>query len=120
MESHYVLLHRINGDGTLGKDEVGVNFYPEDKVHSSWTLLGRATTVVGANVPGEVISGVTKEEHTEAHGEAGGNVKDDHGIGCGTAKTDPGNAGSNEVDGELDEKRRAYRQAHNVYREACQ
>jgi hypothetical protein len=47
-EDHSVLLHPIAG-GTLGEDEVAVNFYPEDKVYSGWSLLGRATTVVGAN-----------------------------------------------------------------------
>ena len=107
-ETHSVSLHRINDDGTLGKDEVGVDFYPEDKVHSSWTLLGRATTVVGAEMPGEVNSAVTKEEHTEAHGEVGGKDKDD-----------PDDAGNNDVGEELNEKWRAYRQARSSYREAC-
>jgi hypothetical protein len=47
-EHHSVLLHPIAG-GTHDKDEVAVNFYPKDKVYSGWSLLGRATTVVGAN-----------------------------------------------------------------------
>jgi len=32
------------------EDEVGVNFHLEDNIHSGWSLLGRATTVVGADV----------------------------------------------------------------------
>jgi hypothetical protein len=48
-ESQSVFLHLINTGGTLGKDEVAVDFFPEDMVHSSWSLLGRATTVVGAS-----------------------------------------------------------------------
>jgi hypothetical protein len=46
---HSVLLHPVNTDGTLAEDETGVNFYPEDRIHSGWSLLGRATTVVGAS-----------------------------------------------------------------------
>ena len=48
-KDHSVLLHPVNMDGTLCKGEVGVIFHPEDKVHSRWSLLGRATTVVGAS-----------------------------------------------------------------------
>ena len=49
-ESHSVLLHPIDAGGVDGKDEVAVNFFPEDMIHSAWSLLGRATTVVGANM----------------------------------------------------------------------
>ena len=66
MENHTVSLHPINADGTLGGDEVDVKFYPEDKIHSSWTLLGRATTVVGANMDGAANSGIIEGECGEA------------------------------------------------------
>ena len=48
-EGHSVLLHPVNADGALGEGEVGVSFYPGDRVYSWWSLLGRATTVVGAS-----------------------------------------------------------------------
>jgi len=48
-KDHSVPLHPVNADGTLCEGEVGVIFHPEDKVHSGWSLLGRATTVVGAS-----------------------------------------------------------------------
>ena len=48
-EDSTVSLHPINGYRTLGGGEVGVKFYPKYKVHSSRTLFGRGTTVVGAN-----------------------------------------------------------------------
>ena len=67
-------------------------------------LLGRATTVVGAKMPGEVISGVTKEERTEAHGEVEGKDKDNL-----------NDAGNNNVGKELDKKWRTYLQACNTY-----
>ena len=118
-ETHSVLLHRINGDGTLRKDEVGVSFYPEDKVNSSWTLLSRATTVVGANVPGEDNSRIAEGEHVEVHSEVGGKVKDNHNIGLDTTEADLDDAGSDEVDEELDKEWCAYYQARNKYREAC-
>ena len=116
-ESHSVSLHRINVDGTLSEDRVGVNFYPEDKVDSNRTL-GRATTVVGANVPGEDNSGIAEGEHVEVHGEVGGKVKDDRDVGSDTTEADLSDAGSDGVDEELDERWRAYYQARNEYREA--
>jgi hypothetical protein len=53
-KEHLVSLHPVNADGTLDEDQAGVNFYPKDRVHSGWSLLGRATTVVGANTGGSV------------------------------------------------------------------
>ena len=48
-EDHSVLLHPICAGGILDEKKFAVNFYPDDEVHASWSLLGRATTVVGAN-----------------------------------------------------------------------
>ena len=69
-----VSLHPINSDGTLGGDEVDVNYFPEDRVHSGWTLLGRATTVVGANRNVGESGGIPKEKHTEVRDEVNDNV----------------------------------------------
>jgi len=57
---HSILLHPVNADGTLSEDKVGVNFHPEDNIHSGWSILGRATTVLGADVKGSG-SGVPTE-----------------------------------------------------------
>ena len=142
-----VSLHPINADGTLGGGNVGVNFYPEDEVHSSWTLLGRATTVVGANRKAEDKVGTTGGELTEAHGEIeddgvgaasrkgsedirwmeGETGKDTGGAGgdgAGAGPTerdpmfDPGYAVNNEVDEGLNEEWRTYYRARDDYREA--
>ena len=73
-ENGSVSLHPIDADGTLGGNEVDVNFYPEDRVHSSWALLGRATTVVGANRTEEGDGRTTKDKHIGAHDEVKGGV----------------------------------------------
>ena len=64
-ENCLVLLHPVKADGTLGEEEVRVNFDPEDKVHSTWALLGRATTVVGASEVKEGNSGTVEGGDTE-------------------------------------------------------
>lgn len=43
-----VSLHPINDDGTCSGQEQTVYFDPADKVHAGWSILGRATTVLGA------------------------------------------------------------------------
>lgn len=48
-ENHSVLLHPVNAGGTLGKKKVVVNFFPDDMVHSTKSLFGRGTAVIGAN-----------------------------------------------------------------------
>jgi len=48
-DGYSVLLHPVNEDGTLSEGEMGVHFHPEDKVYSGWSILGRATTIVGAD-----------------------------------------------------------------------
>jgi len=128
-----VSLHPINADGTLCGDEVGVKFYPEDKVHWSRTLFGRGTTVVGANRDAEDKSGTIVGEHTEDHGEVGddgvgvasrkgsedvqwmegevGSARDNN-AGTGTTEIyrgiGPGHVVNNGMDEELIEKWRAY------------
>ena len=64
-ENCLVLLHSVKADGTLGEEEVRINFDPEDKVHSTWALLGRATTVVGASEVKEGNSGTVEGGDTE-------------------------------------------------------
>ncbi|KAF9783684.1 hypothetical protein BJ322DRAFT_1109538 [Thelephora terrestris] len=51
-EDHCVSLRSMEADEASGEGEVTINFHPEDKVHSTWALLGRATTVIGAKVEG--------------------------------------------------------------------
>ena len=135
-------MHPINADGALDTSEVGVNFYPEDRVHSSWSLLGRATTVVGANEGNNEIAQV--ERDAQARGEVGdgvvglapmkdsedvqwtreevtkdiGGPNDDHDTGFGTTETDPSAVVSDEADEELGEEGRAYYRARDDYREA--
>ena len=36
-EDHSVSLLPVNVDGTLDEDEVGVSFYPGDKLYSGWS-----------------------------------------------------------------------------------
>jgi len=146
-EGSTVSLHPINADGTLGGDEVGVKFYPEDKVHSSRTLFGRGTTVVGANRNAEDRGGTTVGEHTEAHGEFENGVigvasrkgsedvqwmDGEAGKGIGGARNDdagagmteiypeiwPGHAINDEMDEELIEEWRAFYRTRDGYREA--
>ena len=146
-EDYTVSLHPINGYRTLGGDEVGVKFYPEDNVHSSRTLFGRGTTVVVANRNAEDKGGTAVGEHTEAHGEVendmivvasrkgsedvqwmegeagkGTGSARDNGAGAGMTeihpKIWPGHAVNDEMDGELIEEWRAYYRARDDYREA--
>jgi len=140
-EDHSVLLHPINANGTLGENKVGINFHPEDKVHSSWTLLGRATNVVGASRKGEGYNATTKGEHTEVHREvrddaAGtasrkdsedihraqggevGSVGDNDVAGTGTTEIDPGYTADGEADEELREELDPYSQAREEYQKA--
>ena len=142
-----VSLHPINTDGTLGGGNIGVKFYSEDKVHSSWTLLGRATTVVGASRNAEDKDGTTEGELTEVHGE----IKDDdvgvaprkgsedvqwmegeagkdtggardNGAGAGPTasdpRSDPGYVVNNVVDEELSKEWQTFYRARDNYREA--
>ena len=123
-ENHTVLLHPVDTGGTLSEEEVDVNFYPEDKINSSRSLLGRATTVVGASRKGEdgpvgPVPRNSPEEIQRAKGEAGkdsGGVEDGDGVG-GTDQTehDP----SVFVDGPtVAEVLHVYNQARDAYREA--
>jgi len=58
---------------------VGVNFYPEDKVHSGWSLLGRATTVVGASASGGDGNGGPECQDAAKGGIIGGTSREDPG-----------------------------------------
>jgi len=141
-EDHSVLLHPINADGTLGGDEVGVDFHPEDKVHSSQALLGRTTNVVGASRKAEGDNATTKAEHNEDHREVkddvvgaasrkgsedtqwtqgagdAGSVGDNNIAGAGTTGIDPGCTADNEANEELREELSPYRRARDEYQKA--
>jgi len=128
-----VSLHPISFDGTLGGGNVVVKFYPEDKVHSSRTLFGRGTTVVGANRNVEdkveddavgVASRKGSEDVQRMEGEAGkdtGSARD-NGAGAGPTesdpRSDPGYAVNNVVDEELSEEWQTFYRARDDYREA--
>jgi hypothetical protein len=103
-EDHTVSLHPVKTDGTLGKEEVFVNFYPEDKVHSAWTLLGRATNIIGANeneVGDTKATGDAQTKKSQIQGRFGGtpqeqgiqqtqgkNGRNDVGLGGNTTRPD--------------------------------
>src|SRR5258708_18761446 len=103
-DSDSVLVDPINGGGTLGEEEVAVNFFPEDMVHSAWSLLGRATTVIGANrkegdgriTEGERARvGVYQGQNSairrtiEAVFQGSGNLDENHRPDFGAASTNP-------------------------------
>ena len=111
-ESQAVLLHPTNIDGTLGKEEVGVAFYPEDKIHSSWSLLGRATTVVGASRNGNNDGGDTGAQDAD-NGSAGG------GDGTGDADHTEYHPSGAVTKPAMVEALRVYNEARDAYREAC-
>ncbi|KAF9649100.1 hypothetical protein BDM02DRAFT_3167171 [Thelephora ganbajun] len=138
--NHTVALHPVNDDETLGKDEIVVNFHPEDKVHSSWSLLGRATTVVGANRTAANDGGNTSGGCVEAQGSGetedgavgGASRKDPEGIqqtqggvGKDAGSVEDGNGTGGTDTSEYDpsgaalaEAWRVYNQARDGYREA--
>ena len=63
-ESESVMLHPIDAGGGLGTGEVAVKFDPKDRIHLFWSLLGRATTVVGANSSEQSDRKIAEENHT--------------------------------------------------------
>ena len=105
-EGHSVSLHPVNADGTLGKDEVDVNFYPMDTVYSRWSLLGRATTVIGANVEGDG-SDAPAEEHIQSRDKTGNDIAETT-VDGKPEETKTGGAQSG-----LDRTRDAYRKGRN-------
>jgi len=110
---HSVSLHPVNVDGKLGKDEVGVNFYPDDKVHSGWSLLGRATAVVGANTERDRCDVARMEGYLESQDK----MEDDTTESMVDGKpdgVDPSNTAGRE-----DGTRSAFNQTRDAYRKAC-
>jgi len=115
-------------DGTLDEEEIGVKFYAEDEIHSSRSLLGRATTVVGASREGgsggvEGLGGVVGapvkdipwndlEVAQQTQGEAG-IVEGGDGTG-GTDRRDPSGTTNDPDD---DEAWHVFYQTRNTYRE---
>ena len=112
-EEHTILLHPVNADGTLDEDEVSVKFYPDDKVHSGWSLLGRATTVVGANAERDGSDVPTKKLHIESQEKMGYGVIGSM-VDGKPDEADPSNAAGGE-----DRTRSAFNQARDAYRKAC-
>ena len=119
-EKHSVFLHRVTEDGTLEAEEADVNFHPEDKLHSGWSLLGRATIVIGASVGTKGSGRLAEEEHVHARGEMGDNVAET------TADEDAEELGTNEaIPGASDAVHRVgggrgpLDQARDAYRRAC-
>ena len=117
-ENHSVSLYPINPDGTLGGDEVEVNFYPDGEIHSSWTLLGRATAVIGAN-RNEGNSGTTEGELAKVHGGAEGDfVRAASRKGSGNMQRIWGDAGKVASRAKDSVGAGAYFQARSEFREA--
>ena len=115
---HSVLLHPVNADGTLDEDEAGVNFYLDDRIHSGWSLLGRATTVLGANT-GRKHSGTrTKGGHVGAQCKVGDDVTGTKTDGNPEKAETDGTSPSNTVGGEGGVWS-ASDQARDAYRKAC-
>jgi len=118
-EKRSILLHSVTDDGTLGTEEVNVEFHPEDKVHSGWSLFGRATTVIGASTGRKGNGGLAEERHIEAQCGVGGDVAETMADGDSEElETDETNLsprdtarGEGEEQGSLDQARDAYRRA---------
>ena len=121
-KDHSVSLLAINSDGTLGGDEICIDFFPDDKVHSGRALFSRATTVLGA-----------KSHNNEAAGEDDTDNLDytrikDHedevvGVFRGQDFGDAlpvkeGTTASSGVDEKLKEEWRAFYRDRNNYRKA--
>ena len=116
---------------------MGVNFYPEDKVHSGWSLLGRATTVVGASASGGdgnggpecqdaakggIIGGTSREDSEDVQRSEGEARKGDRSTeslseagGADPTEGDPSTVAMNLAEAEA---LRVYNQARGTYREA--
>ena len=124
-QDHTVLLYPTKPDGTLDKEEEGVKFFPDDEIHSSWTLLGRATTVVGANMKEdgrgtEGEPGKDSDAVEDTSGEDPGGVQRAQGESSETSGIDPT---QRDPSGAMDESTRAeiwrvYNQARDAYRKA--
>ena len=116
---HSVLLHPVNADGSLGSDEVRVNFHPTDKVYSGWSLLGRATTVVGASAERGGSHPPTREGHVKPLEKMGddvvGTAVDRNPKETETDGADSGDPGDGEerIQSTVDQARDAYRKARD-------
>ena len=108
---HSVLLHPIDVNGSLGAGEVGVNFYPTDKVYSGWSILGRATTVMGASTEGAGGGPPAREGHVKSSKTTGDDI-----VGAAV----DGNPKEVKTDGDGEDRvRSALDRARNAYRKAC-
>ena len=121
-KDHSVSLHPVNPNGTLSQDEVDIDFDPNDKVHSSWALLGRATTVVGAKRHDDETAG---EEHTDTVADTKVKDHEDDVIGTaevqasgGTSSLERGIGANSEADEELRKEWDAFCKSRDEYREA--
>ena len=107
-------MNPVNLDGTLGTDEVDIDFDPGDKVHSSWSLLGRATTVVGAKRHKRDGNGTAEGERTDYVADTKVKAHGDDIVGI----PEEGSGASSGADGELRKKWNAFYEDRNKYRKA--
>jgi len=117
---HPISLYPVTEDGALGTEEAGVSFHPEDKVHSGWSLLGRATTVIGASTEKKGNDGPAKDGRVDAQGDAGDDPVE---ITADEDLEEPEAneaipSGSDAARGE-DRKQDPLDQARDAYRKAC-
>ena len=72
LSEHSILLHPINEDGELGEEPHCISFHPEDRIHSGWSILGRATNVIGASDVGETsqqVEGTSSQDAENGKGD---------------------------------------------------
>ena len=98
---------------------MGVNFHPEDNIHSGWSILGRATTVLGADVKGSGSGVPTEGGGAESHDKSGddvtGTTVGENPESAKTGRGDYGNTmdGGGQMWGPMHAARDAYRKAHD-------
>jgi len=120
-EKRSILLYSATDDGTLGTEEVNVEFHPEDEVYSGWSLFGRATTVIGAGTGMKGNGGPAEEGRIGARGGVGDDAVetmadgDSEGLETDETNLSPRDTarGEGEEQSSLDQARDAYRRARD-------
>lgn len=95
-----------------------VNFHPTDKVYSGWSLLGRATTVVGASAEGVGSDPPAREGYAESLEMVGDSVIEST-VDGNPEEVKTGEADSGDTDNGEDRVRGALDEARDAYRKAC-
>ena len=117
---HPILLHPVTEDGTLGTEEAGVSFHPEDKVHSGWSLLGRATTVIGASTEKNGDDGRAEDGRVGAQGDEGDDAAEttaDEDLE--EPETNEATSSASDAAGGVGKEQAPPDQARDAYRKAC-